>query len=41
MKDGYKLDLEMPETMKLFGCTKNEQAKQGVENMYQVLEWLK
>ena len=22
IKDGYKLDLEMPETMKLFGSTK-------------------
>ena len=37
IKDGYNLELETPETMKLFGSTK----KQKIEKVCQVLKKLK
>ena len=37
IKDGYSLELETPETMKLFGSTK----KQKIEKVCQVLKELK
>ena len=33
IKDGYRLDLQTPETMKLYGITKNWQTKQKTEKM--------
>ena len=38
IKDGYKLELQMPETMKLFGNTKKIKTKQKMEKKYQVLK---
>ena len=37
-KDGYKLELQMPETMKLFGSTKKLNTKQTMEKMCQDLK---
>ena len=37
IKDGYKIELKTPETTKLFGSTKNQQAKSRMEKMYRVL----
>ena len=33
IKDGYKLELQTPETMKLFGSTKKLIEKKNVENV--------
>ena len=38
IKDGYKLELQTPETMKLFRSTKKLTAKQKLEKMYLVFE---
>ena len=38
IKDGYKLELQMPETMKLFGSTRKLIDKQKMETKYQVLK---
>ena len=40
-KDGYKLELQTPETMKLFGSMKKliEKTKNG--KIFLVLKWLK
>ena len=40
IKDGYKLELQTPETMKLFGDKNNRQNKK-MEKKYQVLKLLK
>ena len=37
----YELDLQTPETMKLFGSTKNKEKKQKMEKTYQVFKSLK
>ena len=37
IKDGYKLELETPETTKLFGSKKTK-TKQKIENMCEVLK---
>ena len=34
IKDGCKLELQTPETMKLFGSTKNQYTKQTPEKKY-------
>ena len=39
IKDGYKLEIQTPETIKLFGSTKKKKKK--MEKMYQVLKQLK
>ena len=41
VKDGYKLELQTPVTMKLLGSTKNQYTNQRMKKMYQVLKWLK
>ena len=41
IKDGYKLELETPETMKLFDSNKKLIDKTKMEKMYRVLKWLK
>ena len=42
IKDGYKLELQAPETMKLFSSTKKLiDEKKKMEKMYQVLKQLK
>ena len=38
IKDGYKLELQMPETMKLFSSTKKLIDEKLIEKMYQVLK---
>ena len=38
MKDVYKIKLQMPEIMKLFGSTKKIIDKQKTEKKYQVLK---
>ena len=38
IKEGYKLELQMPETMKLFGSTRKLIDKQKTETKYQVLK---
>ena len=37
-KDGYKLELQTPETMKLFGSTKELIEKTKKQKKYQVLK---
>ena len=41
MSYGYKLELQTPETMKLFGSTKELIDKTKTEKKYQVLKYLK
>ena len=42
VKDGYNLELQTPETMKLFDNTKKKLIeKQKMGKMYQLLKWLK
>ena len=40
-KGEYELDLQTPETMKLFGSTKNKEKKQKMEKTYQVYKQMK
>ena len=40
MKDGYKLELQTPENMKLFGSTKNYRQRKRMEKMHGVLKLL-
>ena len=41
VKDGYKVEFQTPETMKLFGSTKKLIDKMKMEKKYQVLKLLK
>ena len=41
IKDGYKLELQTPETMKLFGDKNNNRQNKKMEKKYQVLKLLK
>ena len=40
MKDGYKLELQTPENMKLFGSTKNYRQRKRMEKMHGVVKLL-
>ena len=40
MKDGYTFELQTPETMKLFGCTKNYKEWRKITKL-QNKEWRK
>ena len=41
IKDGYKLELQTPETMKLFLAQKKKDKTKKMEKKYQVLKHLK
>ena len=41
IKDRYKLELQTPEIMKLFGHTNKIKTKQTMEKMCRVFKWLK